>query len=157
MSRLESGMVPAKQAMEKMMVTGSRDLESPEEIAEFVDHFYARLLRDPELAPIFVNVAAIDIREHLPRICAYWEKLLLGKNEYRRHTMNLHRALHARRPLTASDFDRWLEYFCTSVDAKFKGRNAERAKQIASRIAANMQTSMSIRLEPGVNPGHDRS
>lgn len=142
---------------EVMILIGSRDLDSPEAIAEFVDHFYARLLRDPELAPIFVNVAAIDIGEHLPRICAYWEKLLLGKKEYRRHTMNLHRALHARRPLSGSDFDRWLEYFCTSVDARFNGRNADRAKQIASRIAANMQKSMSIRLEPGVNPGLDRS
>ena len=69
------------------------DLDSREQIDSFVDRFYARLLQDERLAPIFVDVAEIDLAVHLPHIKAYWCKLLLGEQGYRRHTMNIHRQL----------------------------------------------------------------
>lgn len=118
------------------------DLDSPERIREFVDAFYGRMLRDPQLGPIFLDVAAIDLDRHLPLIRSYWEKLLLGSGDYRRHTMNIHRALHARRALTEADFERWLNLFHTTVDERFAGPLAERAKQVAAHIAANMNRSL---------------
>ena len=71
------------------------DLDSAEHIAAFVDAFYERVLADPQLAPIFLDTAGVDLAQHLPHIRAYWEKLILGREGYRRHTMNIHRALHA--------------------------------------------------------------
>ncbi|WP_372861154.1 group III truncated hemoglobin [Spongiibacter sp.] len=118
------------------------DMDSPERIAEFVAAFYQRLLADERLAPIFVEVAGIDIREHFPRIQAYWEKLLLGSSDYQRHTMNIHRDLHGKQALTAEDFQRWLQYFHDTADAHFAGPKTERAKMIASRIAANMEKAL---------------
>lgn len=118
------------------------DLDNEQAIAHFVACFYARLLQDERLAPIFVDVAGIDIAEHFPRIRAYWEKLLLGADNYHRHTMNLHRAVHQQQALTAADFQRWLEHFVATVDEEFTGDYAERAKQIAGRIAGNMQKSL---------------
>ncbi len=118
------------------------DLDSRRNIEIFVDAFYARLLKDDRLAPIFLDVAAIDLDQHLPHIKDYWCKLLLGDQTYQRHTMNIHRRLHARRPLTAPDFERWLAHFHASVDAGFSGPNAERAKRIATSIASNMQASL---------------
>jgi non-ribosomal peptide synthetase component F len=72
------------------------DLDSPARIRAFIEAFYARVLADERLAPIFLDVAAIDLAKHLPIICSYWEKLILGADGYRRHTMNIHRALNAR-------------------------------------------------------------
>lgn len=118
------------------------DMDSPERIREFVDAFYGRLLKDEQLAPIFLDVAAIDLAKHLPLIASYWEKLLLGQSDYRRHTMNIHRAIHARRELTPADFERWLGYFHDTVAAGFAGPQAERAKQIASYIADNMNRAL---------------
>lgn len=115
------------------------DLDCPAHIRAFVEAFYARLLADPAMAPIFLEVAAIDIGHHLPLICAYWEKLLLGEDAYRRHTMNIHRAVHARRALQRADFERWLAHFEAALDAGFGGPFAERARGIARRIAGNMQ------------------
>jgi hypothetical protein len=54
------------------------DLDSPEHIRRFVHAFYAHLLNDEQLAPIFLDVAQIDLQKHLPLICSYWEKLLLA-------------------------------------------------------------------------------
>ncbi len=118
------------------------DLDSRENIERFVDLFYERMLADPILAPIFVDVAEIDLSQHLPHIKNYWSKLLLGERSYRRHTMNIHRQLHGKRPLHAQDFERWLATFVHTVDANFAGERAERAKKVASSIAANMQTGL---------------
>ena len=118
------------------------DMDSRERIEQFVDLFYQRMLADEQLAPIFVDVAAIDLAVHLPHIKAYWCKLLLGDKGYSRHTMNIHRDLHGRRRLTADDFERWLTFFVATVDANFVGERAERAKQVAASIAANMQKSL---------------
>ena len=118
------------------------DLDSAEHIALFVEAFYARLLKDTRLAPIFTEVAGIDIHEHFPRIQAYWEKLLLGENNYKRHTMNIHRQLHDKRELRSADFDQWLAYFEETVDEHFAGDKAERAKRVAGQIAFNMHKAL---------------
>jgi hemoglobin len=121
---------------------GRPDLDSRENIERFVDLFYQRMLTDEQLAPIFVDVAGIDLAVHLPHIKDYWCKLLLGEKRYKRHTMDIHRQLHGRRPLEAADFDRWLAFFTATVDEHFAGERAERAKQVAASIAANMQKSL---------------
>ncbi|MEP4485391.1 MAG: group III truncated hemoglobin [Halioglobus sp.] len=130
-----------------MNLASSRpDLSTPSQIEHFVDQFYARLLMDPQLAPIFLDVAQIDLNAHLPLIKAYWRKLLLGDTDYQRHTMNIHRAVHVRRSLQPADFQRWLDLFMATVDEYFEGSQAERAKRIAQAIAANMQKSLAARL-----------
>ena len=118
------------------------DLDSREQIGRFVDLFYQRLLADKELAPIFVDVAEVDLKVHLPHIKDYWCKLLLGEKGYQRHTMNIHRQLHGKRTLRREDFDRWLAFFVATVDDNFEGERAERAKQIAASIADNMRRSL---------------
>lgn len=118
------------------------DLDNRPAIEHFVDLFYQRLLVDEQLAPIFVDVAEIDLSVHLPHIKNYWCKLLLGEKVYQRHTMNIHRQLHGKRPLQAGDFQRWLDFFISTVDANYAGERAERAKQVASSIAANMEKSL---------------
>lgn len=118
------------------------DIESRADIEHFVTLFYARLLEDDQLAAIFIEVANVDLDKHLPLICDYWEKLLLGATRYKRHTMNIHRAVHSKRELTAADFERWLAHFHQAMDMQFSGPRAARAKRIAVQIAANMQASM---------------
>jgi hemoglobin len=117
------------------------DLDSRERVDEFVDAFYQKVLADAVLAPIFLDVAVIDLDIHLPHIKDYWSKLLLGDKQYQRHTMNIHRQLHDKRPLNQADFQRWLGLFQTTVDEHFRGAKAEQAKRVAATIAANMQHS----------------
>ena len=128
------------------------DLDSREQIEHFVDLFYARMLADPELAPIFVDIAAIELDVHLPHIKDYWCKLLLGEQAYRRHTMNIHRQLHGKRPLRKDDFERWLGLFTRTVDDYFAGERADRACKVAAAIAANMQHSLPGVDLPGASP-----
>ena len=123
-------------------VDNKPDLDSRENIALFVDRFYEQLLADEQLAPIFVDVAEIDLSVHLPHIKDYWCKLLLGEKKYQRHTMDIHRQLHSKQSLQATDFQRWLGFFISTVDADFAGERACHAKQVATAIAANMERSL---------------
>jgi hemoglobin len=118
------------------------DLNSRVHIEALVDHFYAKVLADPQLAPIFLDVAHIDLAVHLPHIKDYWCKLLLGERGYSRHTMDIHRRLHRLRPLGEEDFERWLALFTATVDEYYSGERALRAKQLATTIAANMRHSL---------------
>ncbi|MEP5766456.1 MAG: group III truncated hemoglobin [Halieaceae bacterium] len=118
------------------------DLNSREQVEILVDQFYERILADPVLAPIFLDVAAVDLAVHLPHIKDYWSKLLLGERSYQRHTMNIHRSLHGKRRLDAGDFQRWLTLFQQAVDEGWSGPKADRAKQLGRAIAANMQESL---------------
>lgn len=118
------------------------DLDSKEAIARFIDAFYDKVLNDGMLAPIFLDVAGIDIRQHLGHIRDYWEKLLLGETAYKRHTMNIHRHLHSKHPLTRAEFQRWLALFISTADDNFAGPKTERAKQVARHIAANMENAL---------------
>ncbi|MEP4147439.1 MAG: group III truncated hemoglobin [Halioglobus sp.] len=120
------------------------DLDTRENVELFVDRFYEQVLADEQLAPIFLDVARIDLQTHLPHIKNYWCKLVLSENAYHRHTMNIHRQLHARRNLAQADFERWLNLFCQTLDQSFAGPYSEKARCIAGAIAANMQRTLAI-------------
>ncbi len=120
------------------------DLDSREHIDQFVDRFYTRMLADEQLAPIFLDVAAVDLAVHLPHIKDYWCKLLLGDKGYRRHTMNIHRQLHGKQALRAEDFQRWLALFNATLDDGFSGEQSERARRVAAAIAGNMAASLPV-------------
>lgn len=118
------------------------DMDTRERVEQFVDAFYAKVLNDTELAPIFLDVAAIDLDVHLPHIKDYWCKLLLGDTAYKRHTMNIHRDLHSKQELNPALFERWLALFIATLDERFAGECAERARQVATSIAGNMQSAL---------------
>ena len=124
------------------------DLSSRADIETFVQAFYTHLLADPELAPLFLEVAAIDLDKHLPIICDYWQKLLFGDTSYQRHTMNKHRVIDAQQPFTARHFALWTHYFTTTMDVCFQGPVADKAKRIALRIARNMSERLAESQKP---------
>ena len=118
------------------------DLDTPRAIDEFVDRFYERVLGDPLLSPLFLEVARIDLPVHLPRIKAYWRKMLLGDPAYRRHMMHKHREVDARSPLQGAHYARWLVLFEATLDERHRGPNAGRARSLARRIAGNMRRNL---------------
>lgn len=124
------------------MHSAQPDLDSRPRIELFVDLFYQRLLADEQLSPLFLDVARVDLEQHLPHIKDYWCKLLLGESGYRRHTMQIHRQLHGRRSLTTADFQRWLGHFHATLDENFQGPYTEKARRIAIAIAANMEKGL---------------
>ena len=123
------------------------DLDCRENIDAMVHGFYRRLLDDPVMAPMFLDVATIDLQQHLPTICQYWYKMLLGEREYRRHMMAKHRALDDKQPLTREHHERWLQHFMNNLDGRFAGPNTDRIIQNALRVMDNLYGQLSKRRE----------
>lgn len=115
------------------------DLASRADVERLVVAFYETAFRDPLIGPIFTDVAHMDLAAHLPIMCDFWETVLFRSGAYRRNALQVHVALHARHPLTEGHFARWLELWTATVDDRFAGPVADRAKLQAARIAGSME------------------
>jgi hemoglobin len=111
-----------------------RDIEDRADCERLVRAFYARALVDPMIGWIFVDVAKLDLEEHVPVITSFWETMLLGAGSYSRGAFGPHLALHTRANLRGAHFDRWLVLWRTTVDELFAGERAELAKAHAVRV-----------------------
>ncbi|MCW3021775.1 MAG: hypothetical protein JWR30_1097 [Conexibacter sp.] len=118
------------------MTTGTdrRDIEDRADCERLVRAFYSRALVDPMIGWIFVDVARLDLEEHVPVIASFWETMLLGARTYSGGVFGPHAALHARAPLRSGHFERWLVLWRTAVDELFAGERAELAKAHAVRV-----------------------
>lgn len=124
----------------------ARDTGSPRDRRDITDAdlhetlvaFYATVGEDPLLAPYF---AVVDMREHMPRIVAFWSTLLFHT---RRYTGNAFRP-HMEMPgLTGDHFARWVGTLEVIVDERFAGPDAMLMKELGHRIAYSMQLRLGI-------------
>ena len=113
----------------------SRDLDSPEEIAEMVRRFYADVAQDDLLGPMFNDVARVDWSEHLPKLAAFWCRALLGLPGYAGNPFQAHARIHRQAPFTAAHFERWLSLFHETLELGWIGPRADRAAELAANVA----------------------
>ena len=116
------------------------DITTEEDIKLLVDRFYARVLADPLLAPVFVDFAHVDFSHHLPQLYDYWSGILLGTARYQGFPMRKHFPL----PIGLAHFEQWLALFGTTVDAHFAGPTAELAKQQALHVGRVFATRLGL-------------
>lgn len=112
------------------------DISNSDDIKNLIDRFYSKVQADDVIGYIFNDVAKVDWAHHLPIMYAFWEFLLLSSPDaYRGNPIQKHFDLHARHPLKAEHFDRWLQIFQATVDELFAGPMAENAKFRAFAIS----------------------
>ncbi|MEM8907941.1 MAG: group III truncated hemoglobin [Bacteroidota bacterium] len=112
-----------------------RDIQGREDIEQLIKTFYTKLLEDRLLSPIFLEVAQIQLSDHLPLLYDFWESLLFQAGKYQGNAMKVHLDLHQKQRLKSIHFDRWLALFNTTTDELFEGDKAEMAKTRALSIA----------------------
>jgi hemoglobin len=112
-----------------------RDIATREDCEALVRAFYGRALSDPIIGFIFVDVAKLDLDEHVPKVASFWETLLFGDQTYRGGAFAPHVDLHAKVGLQPGHFERWLALFYETLDEHFAGPRAEAAKVTAYRFA----------------------
>jgi truncated hemoglobin YjbI len=105
-------------------------------IVQLVDTFYARVRDDAVLSPVFEAKLAGRWHEHMPRMYAFWTKVLLGTGEFNGNVFGKHMALSG---IETEHFVRWLTLFrMTAVDV-FGVDGASDALVVAQRIASSLQ------------------
>jgi hemoglobin len=112
-----------------------RDIGSRADLSAFIDAFYARLLADPSIAPLFVT---LDLDVHLPILVDFWAMILLGDSAYRRNAFQKHVPL----AIEHSHFEIWLGHFETALDELHAGEKTDLAKSRARSIAAMFRSKL---------------
>lgn len=116
-----------------------KDIQSREDIKLLIDMFYDKILVNPLLQPIFIDIAHIDLKHHLPILYDFWSYVLLGEMGYNRNVMEPHIRLNQKITLTQEHFDEWMRLFTETVDEYFEGTKAGEAKSRAKTNALLMQ------------------
>ena len=105
-------------------------------IRELVDTFYARVREDAVLSPIFEEKLAGKWDTHMPRMYAFWTKVLLGTGEFQSNVFGKHMALTG---IEKEHFVRWLTLFRMTAIEVFGIAGADIAMLVAERIATSLQ------------------
>jgi hemoglobin len=124
------------------------DIRTRADCEALVRRFYSRALEDPLIGWIFVDIAKLDLEDHVPKVASFWETVLLGARSYGGGAFAPHAAVHARARLRKAHFDRWLTLWSESVDDLFAGATADQAKAHARRVAVAFHNRLAGRPDP---------
>jgi hemoglobin len=119
------------------------DISTSADIHTLINSFYEKVKADETIGYIFNDVANVHWEQHLPKMYAFWEFLLLGKDTYAGNPMEVHQRLHQKTPLKEIHFDQWLKLFHETVDEHFAGQVAEDAKSRSKLIALTWKPKFS--------------
>ena len=119
------------------------DIENEQDVKLFLDAFYEKVKVDETIGYIFNDVANLNWDDHMPKIYAFWEALLLGKPGFGGDVMGMHIRLNQKEKLTTEHFDRWIKLFSETVTSMYAGTKVNealnRANIIRSTIEFNIQ------------------
>ena len=113
-----------------------RDLDTHDEIAEFVTRFYREIAQDERFHHWFETIAHVDWHAHTAALTEFWVGLLLGEpHDPADDVIEAHRWLHDADPFDGALFERWLEIFDTTLDEGWTGPMTEAARRRGHGIA----------------------
>lgn len=107
------------------------DITTLNDIQLMVDSFYGKVHEDNILADIFNNIIEDRWPQHLEKMYRFWQTVLLEEHTYYGSPF----LPHAKLPVEANHFERWLKLFNETVDNLFEGEKATRAKWQGERMA----------------------
>jgi hemoglobin len=115
------------------------DCITEKSVGALVTAFYARIRRDPELAPIFEKALAGRWDAHMAAMRVFWCSALRVKNGYRGDMLAAHRKLGT---LPHAAFARWLALFRDTVAERFAERPADVILDRAVKTARNLESAL---------------
>lgn len=113
------------------------------QIARLVEHFYARVRRDPMLGPVFDGAIGSDWDAHLAKLRRFWSAVMLRSGAYHGDPFTAHLRLPG---LTPAMFDAWLGLFEASCRDLFPEDTAQAFIERAQRIARSLRMGLFERL-----------
>ncbi len=119
-----------------------QDISTKEDIELIVTSFYEKVKADETIGFFFSKVVPIDWDKHLPKMCAFWENVLLFTGEYEGNPIVTHRKLNQQYATNSTHFLRWMELFDETVNELFAGANAEKMKAHSKSIATVMMQKL---------------
>ncbi|MFV0258295.1 MAG: hypothetical protein ACK5PP_07610 [Acidimicrobiales bacterium] len=120
-----------------------RDLDSRDEVAEFVTRFYRDIAQDERFHVWFHTIAEVDWHAHTGLLTDFWAGVVFGgPHQSGDEVISAHGWLHQAEPFDDALFERWLEILDTTLDSGWTGPNTE----LVRRRGRGMAWAMAKRL-----------
>ncbi|HEX5026505.1 MAG TPA: group III truncated hemoglobin [Agriterribacter sp.] len=107
------------------------DILNLEDVKKLVDVFYGKVRENDLLAPLFNERIKDRWPEHLAKMYAFWQTILLEERTYFGSPF----PPHAKLPVEHAHFGEWMKLFTQTVDELFTGEKAKEAKWRAAKMA----------------------
>jgi hemoglobin len=106
------------------------DIAHLDEVKLLVNTFYSKVQHDDLIGPIFNSVIK-NWQPHLEKMYTFWQTVLLQEHTYYGSPF----PPHAKLPVSAAHFERWLSLWRGTIDSLFEGEKAEDAKRRGQAMA----------------------
>lgn len=116
-------------------MSAKHDIRNKEDIELMIRTFYASLLTNEKISPVFANT---DFETHMPKMIAFWSFVLLDETGYNANVFEKHLHLHIKE----EHFGIWLHHFEKTINDLFSGEKSELAKQRAQSISYIFQNKL---------------
>lgn len=130
------------------MLQTKKDITTLDDIKLLVDSFYGKIRIDLLLGGIFNGVIKDRWPEHLEKMYTFWQTVLLEEHTYYGSPF----LPHAKLPVDAEHFERWLMLFNETVDTFFEGDKATKAKWQGQRMAEMFLSKITYYRENNSTP-----
>jgi len=119
----------------------------------FLDAFYDKVRRDPEIGPVFAAAIADEAwPTHLATIHDFWSSVLFKTGRYKGNPF----AVHVGKSIRPAHFKRWLALFDETAAGRFAPAVAQALSERAHAIGDSLQAGLFFRPE-GLRPEGVRS
>ncbi|CAA6826809.1 MAG: Unknown protein [uncultured Sulfurovum sp.] len=117
-----------------------------ENMEELVQAFYPKVLKDPILAPFFIEKLGEDIespswKTHLILIREFWKRTALGYDDYTGNPLQPHFNIKG---ISREAFGIWLNLFNETIDETYEPFAGDYLKDISNQIADNFMRKLEI-------------
>jgi hemoglobin len=120
-------------------------LVSEDEIVRLVDAFYAKVRRDPILAPVFERAIAADAwPKHLAKMYDFWSGVMRTSGRYKGNPLAVHAQVMG---LEEGMFEPWLALFRETACELFSPEVAAAFREKSERIAESLKLGLFLRLQ----------
>ena len=110
-----------------------------------VERFYAKVLADPLLGPIFQRAIASEAwPKHLQTMFDFWSSVMLTSGRYKGNPLAVHGRVDGIAPEL---FETWLALFYETADELFYEPHAAEFREKAERIARSIRIGLFYRPE----------
>lgn len=108
-----------------------KEISTLEDIKLMVDNFYEKVRKDDLLQGIFNEKIQERWPEHLEKMYKFWQTVLLEEHTYYGSPF----VPHAKLSVKKEHFDRWIQLFSETIEERFYGQKAAKAKWQGERMA----------------------
>lgn len=114
-----------------------KEIENREDVRDLVYTFYGKIQKDAMLGPIFNERLDGRWDPHLEKMTDFWETNLFGVAKFRGNPALMHGEVDRdiEYGVTQEHFAQWIYLWFETINEKFEGKLAERAKNGARKMS----------------------